>query len=486
MVSPRSPLPGLSTAGAAIFAVLLLVYLIANGAWIEADLLLFDGDESGHVGAAELFAAMWREGRGGEALWTTVAGKMGVYPPLYAGVVGIWWAIAGSGPPADVLVRGVNLLWPLLAAVAVLGLTRPLGKRAMLAGFLAVLALPLLCGLGRHFMLEGALAAAVAWCAFAVEHARARPSAGRMVFVGVTVGIAYLCKQTAPLYLLPLLIVRLPWKPLSLLALGVAALIAAPWTLANLGEQLGYGSESAAGTPGIALLRHASFYPWSLLWVAAGPPLLLLGVAGGVAGARSERPARGLLWLALAWLVGALVLLGFVPRKYPRLMAPALPAIGVLVALAVARWRRGWRAWLLGAGLLVAVGWTSWGSVSTLPVPASARVLDDRCPQVWLRPPGDSDYGLGRVIEALRHSRPGPVLVVGTVELPCAVQTTHDWSSHLSPAMRFAGVDREIVTDPGEPAALAVSWEGPIEGYEGEALVFPELEDELWIGKVAR
>jgi hypothetical protein len=478
---------------ALLVGVVVALYLLLNGLWLEADRLVFDGDEAGHVGAAELLAALWREGRLGEALGTTLAGRMGVYPPLYAGVVGAWWALWGLGDPTAVVVQGLNLLWPVLAALAVARLARPLGPRPMLAALLAVLALPLLCGLGRHFMLEGALAAAVAWAVVALESARARPTALRMALLGLALGLAYLVKQTAPLYLLPVVVLRLPRRANVLVALGVAALLAAPWTFLNLEQQLGYGGESAAGTPGIALLWHLGFYPWSLLWVAAGPALVALGLAGVVAGWRSQPPQREGLWIAAAWLVGSLLLLCLVPRKYPRLLAPALPALGLWVALAFARWRRGWRAWALGLGLLGAVGWTAAGSLWRLPVPDSARVLDDRCPQVWLRPPSPVDLGLAQAVHAVRHSRPGPVRVVGDLEIPCALQTTHAWSAHIGPALRFAGVDRNLAFEGDEPssaalepAALVLSWEGPVEGYQGEPVRFPGLEASLWIGRPVR
>ena len=482
--SPRPVAPVLLALG-----VVALLYLVGGAAWIGADQLLFDGDEAGHVGAAELLAAMWREGRRGEALATTFAGRMGVYPPLYAGTVGAWWALLGMGDPGRVAVQGLNLAWPLLAALAVARLARPLGSRAVLAAVIAVLALPLLCGLGRHFMLEGALTAAVAWCVVAVEHARARPTVGRLALVGLALGLAWLFKQTAAVYLLPVLVLRLPRRTVSLVVVGCALLVAGPWTLLNLGQQVGYGGESAAGTPGLGLVRHLLFYPWSLLWVAAGPPLVVLGLAGVFAGLdRREPDRRELLVVAAVWLVGAVVLLMVVPRKYPRLLAPALPAFGLLVALAVARWRRGWRAWALGLGVSLAVAWTALGSVRGLPVPHSARVIDDRCPQVWLRPAVGDDQGLAAVITAVRHSRPGPVRVVGTVELPCSLQTTHDWSAHLGPALRYRGLARELIQDPDDPreAALVVSWEGPVPGYVGEVLPVPSLDGELWLGRPER
>ncbi len=450
---------------------------------------MFDGDEVGHVGAAELLAAMWLEGRAGQALLTTFAGKMGVYPPLYAGVVGVWWALMDSGDPARVAVRGVNLAWPLLSAMAVARIARPLGARAVVGAFAAVLALPLLCGLGRHFMLEGALAAAVALAVLAIESARVRPVPWRLALVGVAVGVAFLVKQTALFYLLPVLIARLPRRWSSLWALGVAVLVALPWTALNLGQQIGYGGESAAGTPGIALPSHLVFYPWASLWVGIGPALAVLAIIGVVVGLyRADPRHREIAICALIWFGGAIFILGLVPRKYPRLLAPALPAVGLFVAVAFARWGRGWRGALLVVGMLGALGWTAWGSLAALPVPSSARVLDDRCPQVWLRPPVGDDLGVGAVVEAVRLTRPGPVAVIGTAEIPCELQTTHSWSEHLGPSLRHAGVDRELVHDPDDldRAVLVVSWEGTIEGWRGESVPVPVLGSSFWIGRPER
>jgi hypothetical protein len=473
---PRWPL--------ALALAVLALHLGGGLAWIAWDRLVFDGDESGHVGAAELFMAWWGEGQPWTALGQTFAGRLGSYPPLYAGVVGAWWALTGIGDPASPWVRGINLLWPLLSALAVARLARPLGAGARAVGFAAVLGLPLLCGLGRHFMIEGALVAAVAGVLLLGEAARARPTLARLVAVGLGLGLAFLVKQTALFYLLPVLALRLPRRPASLLVPVVGAAVAAPWLVANLADQVGYSAESAAGTPGLGLLRHLAFYPWSLLWVGAGPPLLLLAGVGAARGWRSlDEPTRDRTRLALLWLGASLLILLFVPRKYPRLIAPALPALGLLAAVAAAETRAGWRRWAVPVLLALGLAWAAAGSLWDVPLPASARVVDDRCPQVWFRPPVHDDLGLGAVIEAARRAPEGPVLILGDQEIPCALQTTHPWREHVGPALRRAGQDREILEEGDERrAALVLSWEGPVEGYRGHAVVVEGLGASVWIG----
>ncbi len=80
-------------------AALLLLWLALSLAWLRADHLVRDGDEEGHVGAAELFLQQLDEGRMGafatDALW----GDLGEYPPLYPAVVGGWWFLMGGGQP---------------------------------------------------------------------------------------------------------------------------------------------------------------------------------------------------------------------------------------------------------------------------------------------------------------------------------------------------------------------------------------------------
>jgi hypothetical protein len=165
------------------------------------------------------------------------------------------------------------------------------------------------------------------------------------------------------------------------------------------------------------------------------------------------------------------------------LIAPALPALGLLAAVAAAETRAGWRRWAVPVLLALGLAWAAAGSLWDVPLPASARVVDDRCPQVWFRPPVHDDLGLGAVIEAARRAPEGPVLILGDQEIPCALQTTHPWREHVGPALRRAGQDREILEEGDERrAALVLSWEGPVEGYRGHAVVVEGLGASVWIG----
>jgi hypothetical protein len=479
--APRTHHRGL-TRGLLPLALLLflLLFLVANLAWMSKDHVPRDGDEEGHVGAAELLMEAWT--RPLEGIRASLWGDFGEYPPLHAGITGLWWRLAGRGDPGRPAVRVVNLAFPMLTALGVAFLVRRLGPLPALGGLVATLALGLVTGLGRHFMPENASMAAVTWTLAALEEARRRPSPLRLGLVGLLAGLAFLAKQTSLVALVPLLAMRLPCRWTSLLVPSIAALPVLPWLLPRLAEQARYGLVSAGSFEGAGLLRSVTFYPWALFWVAAGPFLgivVLLSLSRRGLG-REDAEALALRRVGLLWLLGSMALLVLLPRKDPRLLSPALPAVGLLVAVGLAG-LPGWRH-VHGALLLGALGWVTLASIRPLPVPRSAEVFDARCPQRWLRPPNPEDLGISEVVEALRTAPPGPILVVDPPEIPCEIQTTHDWGAHLAPALRRAGQDREVLLEGSlERPAVVVSWRAPEPGVEGRAIRVEALGGSVWV-----
>lgn len=459
--------------------VLAGLWLIGSLAWIQADRMVRDGDEEGHVGAAELFLQQLRSGELLAFMDDAWRGQLGEYPPLVPALTGAWWKLMGEGAPESLAVRSVGLGSLLLTAWALgqLAHRHDDGRgHAVTAAVGFVLCLPLANGVARHFMPEAPLMAAVALAVWAAVRAGERPSWGRAAFLGGVLGLGLLVKQTFVLTAaLPVLVAlrrpRLPWLASGLVALVVAG----PWYLRHLDAQLRYGSESAGRSGELTLLGEALYYPAATAWAGWGP-VLTLGVIGGVAWALRERRARALL-LPAAWFLGGMLILALIPKKYPRLLLPLLPAGGLVVAVAAARLRRPWLA--LIPGLLAAGGWLIFTSVRTLPPPAVVDALDPGCTQLWLRAPIDDDLGLGEVIAAVREAPPGRVAVQRAPEIPCAVQTTHGWFHHLGPALRRAGVERELFEGRDLGAALQLTWLGPgadTSGLSGDA-VFIELLD---------
>ncbi|MDP6934146.1 MAG: glycosyltransferase family 39 protein [Myxococcota bacterium] len=476
--------------------MLVALWMLGNLRWIRWDHLVRDGDEEGHVGAAELFLAELSSSQ-----WIAVVerawwGDMGEYPPGYAAFVGAWWWLTGVGQPSEVAVRGIGLFWILLAALA----TARLGSRrdsqaALLAGCL-VLVLPLCVGLGRHFMPEGALIAAVSVSVLMGVRASERPTPGRALGLGLVLGLGLMVKQTFLLVgLVPTVWAGRRLGRQGVWAVVVAGLVAGPWYLAQWSDQLDYASASASNHGSGGLWGHLVYYPVVAGWYGLGPVLLaalVLVLWVGRQHAVGERSARDReLWmLGWVWFLGALLLLGLVPKKYPRLLAPALPGLVLVLSVGVARIQARKR---LSVALVTAGGaWLVWVSSVQLPVPTMVSGVDPGCLQSWIRPAVATDLALGEVAEITRSSATGPVRVHGAPEIACEVQTTHPWLDHLGPYLRRAGVEREIqVVERSEDlagAAVAISWDGAPSNHgdwEHEQMVpVDTLGRVMWIGSL--
>ena len=453
-------------------ALLFAAWVCMNGIWLAQDRLPRDGDEEGHVGAAELFMVDLRERRFEDATERLFVQDMGDYPSLYPALTGAWWAALGAGPPGRSPVRALNLLWLLVAAGAVARIAWRAGADTgpSLLGGVSVLWLPLNNGLARHFMPEGLLVATVALAVLAAAWQRDHPTIARALVLGLVCGLGLLTKQTFALYALMPLAAVVRWRWSLLAAPIAAAAVCGPWLANNLAEQAAYASASTGYPGGMAL--HLAFYPFALVTPGLGPVWLVLLGAGFIAGIRG--PLGRLCGFAGIWLLGTLLLLVLVPKKYERLLAPMLPAMGLVVAASAHR-----QSWATTAGLLAGVAWTSAASFTNLAAPSSFSAdFHPGCPQVWLRPPVDDDWGLSALAEASREASPGPILVRGDPPtIPCEVQTTHPWLSHVAPYLRRAGRERELVTEGG--GAIVVDWEA---GQPGDVFVeLPSLNERFAI-----
>ena len=171
-------------------ALLVAIAVGLQARWLGQDQLLRDGDEEGHVGAAELFLHDLLAGDGSSYVARLLWLDMGDYPSLYPGLVGLWWWCWGGGPPEAVAVRAVNSVFLGLAGLGVLGLGRRLGLSwgaAALAGALT-LSVPLNLGLSRAFMPEGALTALTALTLWAATGLRERRFLMPALGVGLGLG----------------------------------------------------------------------------------------------------------------------------------------------------------------------------------------------------------------------------------------------------------------------------------------------------------
>jgi len=451
-------------------AALLLLSLASNLTWIAQDRLVRDGDEEGHVGAAELFLDDLRGGRVGGFVKRAVVEDMGDYPSLYPAAVGAWWYAAGGELPGRAPVRSVNLVFLALAAAGVYAAARcHVAAGPALLGAAAVTWLPLQVGIARHFMPEGALAAAVSLTIAAAMWQRRSPTPWRAALLGLALAAGLLSKQTFPLYVAVPVALTVRWHP-SLLAAAAGLALAAPWYASNVLEQLTYMGDSAAYKGSAGWLAHALYYPQALAGLALGPVWCALVVAAGIAAAASGGRRR-LVGIAAAWLLGGMLLLGLVPKKYDRLLVPLLPAAGLAIAAGAAA-RPRW-----GALALLGVGWTGWLSWAESPLADPPRPVVDfepGCIQAWLRPPDPRDAGFAAIVDAARLAPYGPVRVLDPPAIPCAVQTTHPWDYHLSPYLRRAGQDRPVLLgDGGTGETITVDFRPDA---RGETIPVPLLE----------
>jgi len=380
------------------------------------------------------------QGEMGTAVHRALVADMGDYPSLYPALVGTWWWGVGGGQPGRLPVRLFLLLSPLLAAGAVYSLARSAGRGPALVAAGCVLHLPLVAGISRHFMPEALLIATVALAVAAADRHRSRPSPGSAALLGLALACGLLTKQTFVFFLLPVLFQVRPHRTL-VWALPTGAL-ALPWALNNLAEQFPYLSGSAGSGDGVGLLGHVLFYPRSLLQPGLGWVWLLLVVGAGACAWQSRH--RRLVILGLLWLLGSAALLTLVPKKYDRLLAPALPGAALVLAAGIAA--RPKFAWLPVAG----VAWTAWMSHWDTPFsspPGATESFHSGCTQVWVRAPVTADPGFEGIVDEVRIRNPSRVVVMNAPEIPCVLQTTFDWGAHLGPYLRRAGVDRELEHD---------------------------------------
>jgi hypothetical protein len=445
-------------------SMVVLGWAVLSLGWLSVDRVPRDGDEEGHVGAAELFLGDLSQGDWGgffERLWM---GLMGEYPQAFTAGVGMWWWLFEGGEPGRVAVRGVCLASLAIAALCTGRIARRyVGEEARdtteLAAVICVLALPLGNGLTRHFMPEGALIAAVAVSVWLAHRLVERPSVARAVVLGLCLGMGVLTKQT----FLILAVVPVLWVlrrmgrqgiRLGLLSFICACVVAGPWIMQNSVDQLAYGASSVFGHGDGGWWEHLQFYPVSLALLGLGPPLMVLMVLS-VWHLRSVRDRRA-LWMGAAWLIGGLLILLLVPKKYPRLMAPLLPAVAIWIAIASSKLVHPKR-WIMVGGIAV-FGWLGVVSTVELPLHPARPAIDPGCPQVWVRPPNSDDLGLAAIADVLRTAPPGPVRIIADPSIPCAIQTTHDWSAHLSPRLRHLGQERAVITDARQPHRVVIDW----------------------------
>ena len=235
-----------------ISILLLFVWLLSTIFWLHTDRLLRDGDEEGHVGAAELLKETLQADGAISYITNSLAGSLGEYPPLYASFLGGWWSLFG-GLPSDLINRSSGILLLLITATATGWLAKQLRCPPLLAFFI-VLFSPLLNGMGRHFMIEGFLCATTALFAAILFWSEKTPRTAKSILLGAVFAFGMLSKQSFILTAFPLFFFVRNLRN-GIIALLTTAVIAMPWYISQLSKQQSYLFDS------IFILRLS----WALL-----------------------------------------------------------------------------------------------------------------------------------------------------------------------------------------------------------------------------
>ncbi len=455
-------------------ALVLLFHVLSSLHWQAMDAGPPDGDEAGHLGAVELYKDLIDDAGIARATYTAFTSPSD-YPPLFAllnGAILSWLPVQGPFPRG---MGGLLTAWSSLALVAVAWMTtvaagqerlrneqrvhaRAWPRRFRLspgesgwAGVIAALAyatFPLASATARHALLEPFVAL---WVALSLGLALRTRGFSRTIptlLLAATIAAGLLSKQTfllyvaAPLGLLVIAGIRTHGAAV-LSRLGLLVLTALPlpalWVATHWESQAAYGAASMAAKADVGLLLHLAYYPVVLFGLGLGLAWTLPLLIGALhLGARSRS------WLLTAFFL-VLVTLTLIPKKYPRLIVPALPLAASLLAVGTATLasRRGRDLLVGGAGL---VGLLQQAAV-TIPIPgippdagtwrpAFLQSVDPGCPQIWIRTPRPDALGLDpllQVLKSLDHDS-SERLRVGFVReptIPCEYETTFDYAYHL-------------------------------------------------------
>lgn len=268
-----------------------------------------------------------------------------------------------------------------LAARAVLHLGG--GRRAAALAAVAVAATPTLALSGSVVHPDAFLMLAV--MLFAERSAAAAkygPGGGRLPGVAAAAALATFSKLTASLLLAPAAWVL--WRHRSAHRAASAAAVILAGAAAGLAASLDPGllrgvQEFGRFAPGLSAARRASVIAGELL-LGAGPALLGLGVAGGLALRDAARRRAWPAWSAAALLFAFFAAFAVAGQAKANWFVPAL---ALLVPPAVVAWER--------AGRTAAVRWLVAGSVAVT-VAQSAGLALPSFPPLW---------------EAMRESRWG-------------------------------------------------------------------------------
>ncbi len=457
--------------------------------WHALDNGLPDGDESGHLGAIELYRGIMDDRGLLEAVRTSYLSPS-EYPPLFALVNGALLSLLHVDGPFPRGVPALLCFWTGLSWLAVAWMTaaaggyawgrarrgcgrglrgtgtRVAGRPSMTwAGVLAAAVYstsPLTAGLGRHAMIEPFLALWVSVSLALAFSTRQFTRTLPTLLLGIAVTFGFLTKQTFLLYVagpLALMVldglIAFPRRTVGRVALLAAIAIPLPltWTWLHWEQQAAYSMASALAKAQVGLGYHAAYYLAVLAGLGLGAAWVLPSLIGVGTLVRHKR------WQIVAMLLLVLGTLTLVPKKYPRLIVPAMPLVAGVTAIGLACVNPvGWKRVAAGAACLAGA---LQQAVVTLPIgaippragvwrPAFFDRVDPGCPQLWIEAPRRDDLGFQDVLAVALHTpgRRASTPWIGMVDepsIPCSYETTFHYAYHLHQYLRRHGVPADVI-----------------------------------------
>jgi len=412
------------------WAVLSGLWLLSLGLdvtwlWLDQSVPSWDPADH-HIGALNYWWTL-RQIQGTPEWWSGFWTLSSKYPPLLYVSTAPLIALLGRFPDAAVLVNGAYTL-VLLIAVFQLGRHLFSPQVGLWAAGVSLL-MPQLYNTRTEYYMDYPLTVLVVLTLWALTRWRDAKRAiaqwqWAMAF-GVCLGLAFLAKQTALLFLaIPVLwlvasrLWQRQWARLGQLAVSgsLALLLLLPWATRNwlfqVSAAFSANTRSAAieGDPSAASLAGWLFY-WQRLPQMLSFPLLLLPVAGLLLALASRRipphHGRSFGWLGL-FLGGSYVIWSAIANKDARYVMPWLPVLGVVLAyglVALPRWLR-WGTLGLSVGLMV---------VNLLGSGGLQRAVSPLTPGAAHGPYRGAPYPHAEIIDEIVRSQPFQVVNIGVL-----------------------------------------------------------------------
>jgi hypothetical protein len=338
------------------------------------------------------------------------AGSFRTKAPLISVLPLPFYLLLGTRPQSAIL---VNLAFIVITNIYLFLLARRLFSAA--AGVAAALfyqTMPLAYGLSRIFLADYGLACLTVMFLYHLVGSERLSRTSSNVALGVIAGLGLLMKVLFPLYVAgPLLVVSwqasrsgsLSWRALAGIAVP-ATLLAATWYPFHLTEvflyawQAGYGEIGGQYGGGLAVWLAQVVQQGVTPYYAAA--LLICGLAALVSG---QRPASGVVWLLLGWIVLPLAALAAGRNREIRFLLPVLPALAIVLAGLVCRLVRRPALQAVALAALAFYPLRIYAAYS-FPEPLRARLGFSDTDLGWARPPDQrGDWDQRRVLEALEH-----------------------------------------------------------------------------------